>query len=114
MKTKCTHCGIETNNQPAGDGCHACCRGTMRKILALIMLISTPALALACHETLGEKCVKVCLDHTLITTPSHYDTCRKGCKKNPKRTICLSNCFVETVLGNDPKFSPDACKDSCG
>lgn len=31
MKTKCNHCGVTSNNQPDGDGCHACLIGIMRK-----------------------------------------------------------------------------------
>lgn len=30
MKTKCSYCGIESNNQPAGDGCHSCLQGIMQ------------------------------------------------------------------------------------
>ena len=32
MKVKCTNCGVETTNQPEGDGCHACLKGFMVKI----------------------------------------------------------------------------------
>lgn len=28
---KCSHCGIETDNQPQGDGCHSCFRGYMKE-----------------------------------------------------------------------------------
>jgi len=31
-KTKCSHCGVETNNQPVGDGCHACSQGCMEEV----------------------------------------------------------------------------------
>lgn len=31
MKTKCTYCGTESNNQTQGDGCHACLQGTMQR-----------------------------------------------------------------------------------
>lgn len=30
METKCTYCGVVSNNQHEGDGCHACQRGSMR------------------------------------------------------------------------------------
>lgn len=27
---ECSFCGTQTNRQPAGDGCHACSKGTMK------------------------------------------------------------------------------------
>lgn len=32
VKTKCTNCGLIATNQPAGDGCHSCGAGYMKKI----------------------------------------------------------------------------------
>lgn len=29
---RCSYCGSETTNQPAGDGCHACSRGIMQPV----------------------------------------------------------------------------------
>jgi ribosomal protein L37E len=29
---KCSNCGVETRNQPEGDGCHACLGGVMRAV----------------------------------------------------------------------------------
>jgi len=31
-KVKCSYCGTETHNQPVGDGCHACLKGTMERV----------------------------------------------------------------------------------
>ena len=28
--TRCTSCGIKSNNQPVGDGCHTCQSGSMQ------------------------------------------------------------------------------------
>lgn len=27
---RCSFCGIESTNQPEGDGCHSCLRGVMQ------------------------------------------------------------------------------------
>jgi hypothetical protein len=30
-ETECSNCGTRSKNQPEGDGCHACLRGTMER-----------------------------------------------------------------------------------
>lgn len=80
----------------------------------IILFVFLSNIAYGCSETLGEKCVRACLDDTFESgLPSHYDGCRKGCNKNPKVTMCLSRCVVKISRGTDPNFSPDTCKRDC-
>ena len=30
VTVSCSHCGVNTNQQTSGDGCHACLKGTMQ------------------------------------------------------------------------------------
>ena len=33
--TQCSNCGITSYLHPEGDGCHSCCRGSMRMVFVL-------------------------------------------------------------------------------